>query len=125
MVTHFMDEAERLCHRVCLMDRGKIVALDSPGGLSRRVRGGKRMRFVPSGPFDERLLTDLPEVSGLERHGDHVVVFGSGELVNKVILVLASVGVVAGDVELEAPSLEDAFVELTGHRLPAEEGAQT
>ena len=64
LVTHFMEEAERLCDHVALIDHGRIVALDTPAGLTARARGGKTVRFLPSAPFDERLLTGLPEVSG-------------------------------------------------------------
>ncbi len=117
LVTHYMEEAERLCDRVALMDRGAVVAIDSPAGLARRADGGQRVRFVPSAPFDDRLLTGLPEVKGVERHGRHVVVSGSGDLVNAVILALASAGLTAGDVQVEAATLEDAFVRLTGRHL--------
>ncbi len=122
LVTHFMDEAERLCDRVALFDSGKIVALDSPEGLALTVRGGKRMRFTPSAPFDDHLLTGLSQVKSLERQGDHVIIYGSGELVNAVILTLAGTGVIAQNVELDSPSLEDAFVELTGRKLHNESG---
>jgi ABC-2 type transport system ATP-binding protein len=118
LVTHYMDEAERLCDRVALIDRGKVVATDTPHGLAERARGGKQVRFVPSKEFDPRLLTALPEVRSLERHGQHVVVTGSGQLVNAVILTLAAAGVTARDVELEQASLEDAFVRLTGGGQP-------
>lgn len=114
LVTHFMDEAKHLCDRVALIDAGKIVAIDSPEGMGKRVRGGKLVRFVPTASFDERVLTDLEEVRGVDREGDEVIVHGSGELVNVVILALDRVGVVARDVRLGDASLEDAFLELTG-----------
>jgi ABC-2 type transport system ATP-binding protein len=117
LVTHYMEEAERLCDRVALLDRGRVVAIGSPGGLARRAGGGQRVRFVPSGPFGDRLLTDLPEVKDVERNGRHVVVSGSGELVSAVILALASAGLTAGDVRVESATLEDAFVRLTGRHL--------
>jgi ABC-2 type transport system ATP-binding protein len=117
LVTHYMEEAERLCDRVALIDRGRVVAIDSPAGLAQRAGGGQRVRFVPSGPFDDRLLTGLPEVKGVERHGRHVVVSGSRDLVSAVILALASAGLTAGDVQVESATLEDAFVLLTGRHL--------
>ncbi len=127
LVTHFMEEAERLCDRVALIDHGRIVALDSPAGLAAQARGGKTVRFQPSARFDERLLTDLPEVTGVEHDGQHVVVTGTGELVNAVILALATVGVTARDVRLDSSNLEDAFVRLTGRSslegTPRKEGA--
>ena len=124
LVTHFMEEAERLCDRVALIDAGRVVALDSPAGLAARASGGKTMRFVPSAPFDGRLLSELPEVRGVTRSGSHVVVTGTGELVNVVILTLATAGVTAHDVQLDPSTLEDAFVKLTGRHLD-EEGILT
>ena len=117
LVTHFMEEAERLCDRVALIDAGRIVALDTPAALAAQATGAKTVRFLPSGPFDDRLLTGLPEVKDVERHGRHVVVSGSGDLVNAMILTLASAGLTAGDVQVESATLEDAFVRLTGRHL--------
>ena len=76
LVARSMEEAERLCDRVALIDRGRVVAIDSPAGLAQQG-GGQRVRFVPSGPFDDRLLTGLPEVTSVERHGERVLVTGS------------------------------------------------
>jgi ABC-2 type transport system ATP-binding protein len=120
LVTHFMEEAERLCDRVALIDNGRVVALDTPVRLAAQARGGKSMRFLPSGPFDDRLLKELPEVTRVEREGAHVVVTGTGELVNAVVLTLAAAGVTARDVQLDSSNLEDAFVRLTGRHLDKE-----
>ena len=120
LVTHFMEEAERLCDRVALIDAGRVVALDSPAGLAARASGGKSVRFVPSAPFDDRLLSELPEVRAVTRSGSHVIVTGTGELVNAVILTLAAAGVTARDVQLDSSTLEDAFVKLTGRHLHEE-----
>jgi ABC-2 type transport system ATP-binding protein len=120
LVTHFMEEAERLCDRVALIDSGRVVALDAPAALAERARGGKTVRFLPSAPFDDRLLTGLPEVTGFEHLGQHVVVTGSGELVNAVILTLHAAGLTARDVQLDSSNLEDAFVKLTGSHLHKE-----
>ncbi len=117
LVTHFMEEAERLCDRVALIDHGRVVAIDTPVGLATRAKGAKQVRFTPSEAFEDRLLCDLPEVFTLQRSGPHVVVTGRGELVNAVILTLAGAGIVAHDVQMGASSLEDAFVTLTGRQL--------
>ena len=117
LVTHFMDEAQRLCDRVALIDHGRIAATGTPEQLAEQAGGGKRVRFVPDKPFDDDLLTGLPEVSRVERHGSHVVVYGSGQLVNAVLETLAAAGVTPNDVELESATLEDAFVHLTGSQL--------
>ncbi|MGC4811504.1 ABC transporter ATP-binding protein [Micromonospora sp. DT228] len=116
LVTHFMEEAERLCDRVAVIDRGRVVALDSPAGLVSTVAPQQRIRFRPSAPVEDRLLTDLPEVSAVQRTGSQVVVTGTGELLHAVTSVLARHQIVAADLRLEQSTLDDAFVELTGHR---------
>lgn len=123
LVTHYMDEAQRLCDRVALLDRGQLIALDSPEGLADRAGVDKRVRFVPSTPFDDHVLTSLPEVRAVEHRDSHVVVTGSGELANAVILALAAAGVTATDVHLDSASLEDAFVQLTGRHAHEEIGS--
>ena len=124
LVTHFMEEAERLCDRVALIDKGRVVALGTPASLAARARGAKTVRFQPSSPFDDRVLLALPEVSRVERQGQDVIVTGSGELVNAVIIELAAAGVTARDVQLDSANLEDAFVKLTTTE-PVKEGALT
>ncbi|MEU8155361.1 ABC transporter ATP-binding protein [Micromonospora sp. NPDC048986] len=116
LVTHFMEEAERLCDRVAVIDRGRVVALDSPAGLVSAVAPEQRIRFRPSTPIDDRLLADLPEVSAVQRTGSQVVVTGTGGLLHAVTSVLARHQIVAADLRLEQSTLDDAFVELTGHR---------
>ena len=69
LVTHFMDEAERLADRIAVIDSGKLVALDTPQGIVGRVSEDQRVRFRPSAPFDETLLTALPEVRRVDRSG--------------------------------------------------------
>jgi ABC-2 type transport system ATP-binding protein len=126
LVTHFMEEAERLCDRVALIDKGHVVALDTPARLATRARDGKTVRFLPSAPFDDRLLTGLAEVTRVEHQGQRVIVTGTGELVNAVVLSLAAVGVTARDVQLDSSNLEDAFVKLTGkHPRNDQEGERS
>jgi ABC-2 type transport system ATP-binding protein len=124
LVTHFMDEAERLCDRVALLDSGRVAALDTPAGLTALASGGKQVRFTPSAPFDDRLLIELPEVRTVGHNGSHVIVTGAGQLVNAIVLQLATAGVTACDVQLDSWNLEDAFVKLTGRNL-TEEGVLT
>jgi ABC-2 type transport system ATP-binding protein len=124
LVTHFMDEAQRLCDRVTLINHGQIAATGTPGQLAEQVGDGKRVRFVPGKPFDDDLLTGLPEVSRVMRHGSHVIVSGSGQLVNAVLNALSAAGVPADDVEMESATLEDAFVQLTGSELHEPNGTE-
>src|SRR5262245_21169273 len=68
LVTHFMEEAERLSDRVAVVADGRIVALDTPAGLVSRTAPVQTIRFRPSDPFEPSLLTVLPEVASVEGH---------------------------------------------------------
>jgi len=114
LVTHFMEEAERLCDRVAVVDAGRVVAIDTPAGLVSRAMAEQRIRFRPSAPIDDRLLTDLPEVRDVRRTGPQVVVTGSGNLLAAVVSALARNQIVAADLRVEQATLDDAFVALTG-----------
>lgn len=123
LVTHYMDEAQRLCDRVALVDQGRIAALGTPSDLAAEAGGGKHVTFVPSRPFDDRLLTDLSDVTSIEHQGPRVLVTGNGELVNAVIQTLAANGVTAEDVTSGSATLEDAFLRLTGRHIHEPEEA--
>ena len=114
LVTHFMEEAERLCDRVAVVNDGRVVAIDTPAGLVARAQPEQRIRFRPSAPLDDRLLTDLPEVRSVSRAGAQVVVTGTGNLLNAVVSALARNHIVAADLRVEQADLDDAFVALTG-----------
>ena len=120
LVTHFMEEAERLADRIAVIDRGRLIALDTPAGIIARVNDEQRLRFRPSAPLDDSLLTDLPEVRTVTRSGPIVTVAGSGNLVLAVTSVLARNQIVAHDLRIEQAGLEDAFVALTGRKLDAD-----
>ena len=74
------------------------------------------LRFRPSSPVEDRLLTDLPEVKRIERAGPSLVVTGTGNLIAAVTSVLARHQVVANDLRIEQASLDDAYLALTGSR---------
>jgi ABC-2 type transport system ATP-binding protein len=110
-----MEEAERLADRVAVIDAGRLVAIDSPAGLVARVDAGQRLRFRPTTPLDERLLTELPQVHSVQRSGSQVLVTGTGDLLQAVTSVLARHHIVAADLRMEQANLDDAFMALTTH----------
>jgi ABC-2 type transport system ATP-binding protein len=69
LVTHFMDEAERLCDRVALIDQGKLIALGKPARLAEQAATARRVRLRAPRQRGEQVLRALPEVSAVEHHG--------------------------------------------------------
>jgi ABC-2 type transport system ATP-binding protein len=120
LVTHFMEEAERLADRVAVINSGKVVALDTPAGVVRLVDAEQRLRFRPSVPFDEVILASLPEVRTVSRSGANLVVTGTGNFIGAVATALARHQIVANDLRIEQADLDDAFIALTGHGSDAE-----
>jgi ABC-2 type transport system ATP-binding protein len=121
LVAHFLEEAERLCDRVAVVDGGHIVALDTPAGLASATGSDQRIRLQPSVPLREEMLSSLPGVRVVEFHGNQVVVTGTGDVLGTVIAALAREKVVAGQLRVDQTSLEDAFVALTNHATTREE----
>ena len=76
LVTHFMEEAERLCDRIMVVNRGRVVAIDTPAGLVRQVGAAHKLRFRPSAPVEDSALAGLPGVESVEREGSDVVITG-------------------------------------------------
>jgi ABC-2 type transport system ATP-binding protein len=114
LVTHFMEEAERLCDRLAVIDGGRVIAADTPSGLAGRAGGEQYIRFTASGPLEEDELAKLPEVHSVRREGDQFAVTGDEEALQAVMGVLIRHGIIARHLRLEQASLDDAFVALTG-----------
>jgi ABC-2 type transport system ATP-binding protein len=117
LVTHFMEEAERLCDRLALIDAGRVVALDTPAAIIARVDARQRVQFRPPVQFDDRIFAHIPEVRTVTRNGPTVVVTGTGNLVQAVTSVLARNSIIANDLRIEQANLDDAFVTLTGRKI--------
>jgi ABC-2 type transport system ATP-binding protein len=117
LVSHFMDEAEELCDRVAIFDRGRITALDSPAALIDSTEATSRLLFRPVGELDESVLARLPGVTRVSRDGGRVTVTGTGDFASAVTSELARRQVLAAGLRIEGRSLDEAYVALTGHTL--------
>jgi ABC-2 type transport system ATP-binding protein len=114
MTTHYMEEAEHLCDRVLIIDRGHIVALDTPENLVSGLRGETRVIFTVEPGYDPAPLRSVPGVSRVERAGDKITVAGGGErFVILVVNALDAQGARFRDLRTEQPSLDDVFMAMT------------
>lgn len=113
LVTHFMEEAQRLCDRIAVIDKGRVAALDTPAGLIRRSAGGTVISFTPSAPLDEADLNALPQLASIQHKDGRVTLSGTDETVNAVITLLARTRVTAHQLRVTDATLDDAFLDLT------------
>ena len=116
LVTHFMDEAEHLCDRVAVVDSGRVVAVDTPQGLIDGLGLPSVVRFSAAGP-DVGWLHDVAGVESVVRRGDAVEVRGTGPVLALVASGLVARGIAPLDLRVERPTVEDAFLALTGRDL--------
>jgi ABC-2 type transport system ATP-binding protein len=114
LVTHFMDEAEKLCDRLAIVDKGRIAAMDTPQGLITEYVSGVRVIFSTD-RTGLSFLDEIPQVKRVTRSGPRVEVEGSGAVLAKVAATLVQNGIVPADLRLEQPTLEDVFLKITGN----------
>jgi ABC-2 type transport system ATP-binding protein len=118
LVTHFMDEAERLCDRVAIMKAGRLVAMDSPQGLIATHAREIRVRFG-AGEAEEGTTFDwlrkVPHVQGVTQRGGRVEVRGTGPVIATVASALVDRGILPADLQVEQPTLEEVFLKVVGH----------
>jgi ABC-2 type transport system ATP-binding protein len=112
LVTHFMDEAEKLCDRLAIVDRGKIVAIDTPQGLITEYASEVKVIFTTNRE-DISWLDEISHVKKVIRSGPRVEVEGSGLVLALVAASLVEHGITPADLRLEQPTLEDVFLKLT------------
>lgn len=120
LTTHFMEEAERLCDRVMIIDHGLVVALDTPAALIRGLGVERRVTFSSDG-LDDRVLgaiRDLPDVRRVDAVDGRVHVVGeSDRFLTPVLGLLEASGVAFRDLRTEQPDLEAVFLALTGREM--------
>ena len=116
LVTHFMDEAEHLCDRLAIVDRGRVVATGSPQGLIAE-HGGMQLLHFTTDREDLSFLEAIESVDSVSRRGNRVAVAGTGPVLPLVGAALVRNGIVPADLRLQQATLEDVFLRLTGRGL--------
>ena len=121
LTTHYMDEAERLCDRVAIVDHGKVIALGTPRELIASLGAGHVIEFGLDGAHDveERTLASLPGVKSARRAGGTwaLQVSAAHQTIPALLETLQTRGIPLTDLSTHSPTLEDVFVTLTGRSL--------
>jgi ABC-2 type transport system ATP-binding protein len=118
LTTHLMEEAERLCDRVAIIDHGRIVDIGTPSALVRRHCPERRVIVVTGDERAASRFEAMPQVVSVSRNGSELTIRGRGDdVITAVIDSLAEHRIHVLDFRTEVPTLEDVFLKLTGHRI--------
>lgn len=122
LTTHYMEEADRLCERVAIMDHGQILALDTPAALKKGVDAGTVVTVRTTGDAAELARLLARDVAGVTRTrqadgGLQLHVQGSHRLLPRIAAVAERGGYELVDLSVSVPSLETVFIGLTGKEL--------
>ncbi len=122
LTTHYMEEAEQLCDRVAIMDRGRILALDTPEALQRTVDADIVVTITSSSSaadLEQALRRSIPEATGGRAvpGGFELRVKGAERLLPRVVEAADAAGLDLADISVAKPNLETVFIELTGREL--------
>jgi ABC-2 type transport system ATP-binding protein len=118
LTTHLMEEAERLCDRVAIIDQGRIVDVGAPAELVRRHCPERTVVLATDDRSAEARFAAIAKVESVTREGSQVTIRGrTADLVTQVIGCVAEHRMYVNDFRTEVPTLEDVFIKLTGHTI--------
>lgn len=117
LTTHYMEEADMLCDRIAIIDKGKVVALDTPAGLKAGL-GGDIIRIKTKDPSALKLVRGLDFVSGVEQ-SDGFLVLSVNDAKKALPVLLQQVE--AESAEFSSPTLNDVFIKITGRKIDKEQ----
>lgn len=118
LTTHLMEEAERLCDRVAIIEHGRIIDIDTPQRLVDRHCPERIVALATDDPIAEERFGAIPQVESVVRNDLQFTIRGRGEdLVTEVIHCLSENRIRVTDFRMIVPNLEDVFLKLTGHSI--------
>jgi ABC-2 type transport system ATP-binding protein len=115
LVTHFMEEAQELCDRVCIIEKGKIVALDKPEVLIQSLQIESKIIFGATDTITAEIFRNLPGVSKVEKLEERIIIYGnSKKILTALIKTVEKQDIPLPDLQIKQPTLEDVYLNLTG-----------
>ena len=117
--THYMEEAERLCDRVGIMDHGQIIALDTPSNLISKQNLDSAVEFTTSNTTRKEFFEGLPWVNKVTQDGERFILHTREALplLVEIVRLYQQKQLELTNISVRAATLEDVFLELTGRRL--------
>jgi ABC-2 type transport system ATP-binding protein len=124
LTTHYMEEASALCDEIAIMDHGRIIAGGTPRALIDRLGEVQFLEFELAGVFDESALRALSVLRSIHRDGSRfrLVLDRSSEALSMALSALDAAGVAPIGLSAHQATLDDVFLQLTGHRLEPSSG---
>jgi len=118
LTTHLMEEAEKLCDRVAIIEHGRIIELGTPADLVQKHCPERTVVFTSDDTSVAERLQGLGAVERAEGGGATYTIRGAGDdFVTDVINIIAREGIRVRGFRTEIPTLEDVFLKLTGHGI--------
>ena len=118
LTTHLMEEAERLCDRVAIIEHGRLIELGTPAELVEKHCPERSVVFTSDGSGVAEQLVGMPAVRSATSEGSSHTLRGEGDdFVTDVIHFIAREGIRVRGFRTEIPTLEDVFLKLTGHGI--------
>lgn len=119
LTTHYIEEAQKLCDRLAIIDHGRIIATGTPGELIDRSQALTRVTVQTARPLDLQRVRELASVqeAAAENEAVQLKARSASRAVSDVVNLLVSQGNELVDLQIQRPSLEDVFIELTGSTL--------
>lgn len=125
LTTHYMEEADKLCHRIAIIDRGEIVAMDTSDKLKNDI-GGDLITIVSSGKDDlYSAVSSLPEIENIEMHDSSLIIGlqNAEKHVAQMVTLASEKGIPIDSISIHKPTLEDVFLHFTGRSIREEEAS--
>jgi ABC-2 type transport system ATP-binding protein len=117
LTTHLMEEAERLCDRIAIIDHGRTIAFGTPEAIVRRHRPERRVVIVSDDPAAEDHFGRLAGATMTRERSRYVLTGVGDDFATRVIDAVAAHRIPVIEFRTELPTLEDVFLELTGHSI--------
>jgi ABC-2 type transport system ATP-binding protein len=115
LTTHYMEEAEFLCHRVGILDKGQLLEIDQPQKLIDKISNTTQISFFTDKEFSEKIFKALPEVQKIYANYPKIIIeISSLDIISNIVSILKQNNINFSGFTVKTASLEDVYLDLTG-----------